>query len=308
MIKKTQAIGIDLGGTHIKAVRLGQFGEIKARINQLTNPNFQPESIANQIGDMVEKLSTTTTLAGVGVGIPGVTTANGFVLLAPNLQWQNVPFKRILQERINLPIEIDNDANVAALAEARAGVGDGNCKTFVLLTLGTGIGGGIVQNGQLYHGASFSAGEIGHMCVLPQGPLCSCGKHGCLEALSAGPAMVRFVRDRLSKGHPCLLKETADLTPETVCNAARIGDKLCNNAIGRSARYLGIAIANLIHLLSPDIIAIGGGISEAGNLLYNPILESAREHALEDMFNSTKILLAKLRNDAGSIGAAFLVL
>ena len=302
-----RAIGIDLGGTRIKAALVAPSGKIEARADRSTDPETGPEGIADRIADLVGDLSPSGALAGVGVGVPGVTTAEGTVVLAPNLHWHNVPFKHILQDRLGLRVEIDNDANVAALAEARAGVGAG-CNTLVFLTLGTGIGGGIVLNGRLHHGASFSAGEIGHMCVLPDGPLCGCGKRGCLEALAAGPAMLRYVREGLSEGRPCALKDPDALTPETICTAAGTGDVLSTGAVAQSARYLGIAIANLIHLLSPDVIAIGGGISAAGDLLFTPILESARARTLEGMFDSTRIFPAALGNDAGSIGAAFLAL
>lgn len=310
---KTQyAIGIDLGGTDIKAALVTPSGEIDTVIKRTTPVESGADGIADRIAGMVHDLKadrgfTPESLTGVGIGVPGVTTPDGTVVLAPNLNWHHIPFKQILEGRLNLRVEIDNDASVAALGEARQGAGAG-CDSLVLLTLGTGIGGGIVLNGQIYHGASFAAGELGHMCMEPDGPTCGCGKKGCLEALTAGPAMVRTARQALSEGRSSCLADTGDLTPEAICNAADGDDGLGRETVARSARYLGIAIANIINIISPDVIAIGGGISAAGDLLLTPILESARENTLEGMFDHTRILLATLGNNAGVLGAAHLVL
>ena len=301
----SSAIGIDLGGTFIKAARITASGTIEAQTRRPTHPELGPEGIADSIAEMARELNDGSGLAGLGIGVPGVTTAEGIVVIAPNLNWHHVPFQQILQDRIDLPVAIDNDANVAALAEARAGVGKG-CDTLCFLTLGTGIGGGVVLNGQIHHGASHSAGEIGHMCVLPNGPQCGCGNFGCLEALTSGPAMVRLVQKGLEGGKTSPLSNT--LTPEAICNAAAEGDPLCIETVTQVGQFLGIAIANLINVLSPSVIAIGGGISAAGNTLMHPILESTREHTLEGLFEHTQIVLATLGNDAGSLGAAFLVL
>ena len=306
------AIGVDLGGTNIKAALVSPSGQIEAMDSRPTQTETGADGVSDRIADMVRHLSSVRSLAledlaGVGVGVPGVTTADGTVILAPNLDWHHVPFKRMLEERLKIRVEVDNDANVAALAEARVGVGAG-CDTLVFFTLGTGIGGGIVINGRIHHGASHAAGEVGHLCILPDGPICGCGKPGCLEAITAGPAMVKFVQNGLSEGRDSSAKDAEDLTPEAICKAAAQGDALCLEAVNQSARYLGLAIANLIHLLSPDVIAIGGGISAAGDVIFNPIVESARAQALEGMYEHTRIVLAELGNDAGSLGAAFLVL
>ena len=306
------AIGVDLGGTNIKAALVSPSGEIEAMDSRPTQTETGADGVSDRIADMVRHLSSVRSLAledlaGVGVGVPGVTTADGTVILAPNLDWHHVPFKQMLEERLKIRVEVDNDANVAALAEARVGVGAG-CDTLVFFTLGTGIGGGIVLNGRIHHGASHAAGEVGHLCILPDGPICGCGKPGCLEAITAGPAMVKFVQNGLSEGRDSSAKDAEDLTPEAICTAASQGDALCREAVNQSARYLGLAVANLIHLLSPDVIAIGGGISAAGDVIFKPIVESARAQTLDGMYEHTRIVLAELGNDAGSLGAAFLVL
>ena len=304
-------IGIDLGGTNIKGILVSSIGEVRTKHLCPTDTERGPNGVAESISELTDNLLSSGNLgrqdmAGVGIGVPGVTTAEGVVVLAPNLDWHHIPFKTILSDRLGVPVEIDNDASVAALGEARLGAGKG-CESLVLLTLGTGIGGGIVLNGEIHHGSSFSAGEIGHVCLEPDGPVCGCGKSGCLEALAAGLAMVKYARERLENGRLSSLAGTEDLTPELICNAAAEGDDLAKEVVARVARYIGIAIANVINLVSPDIVAIGGGISAAGNLLLEPIMESARTYTLEGMFEHTRIVLATLGNDAGALGASQLV-
>lgn len=306
------AVGIDLGGGSIKGALIAADGRIEAKDRYPTDVEIGEHGVADRIAAIVRSLRdghglSNDDIAGVGIGVPGVTTSEGDVIIAPNLHWRHVPFKRILEERIRLPVEIDNDASVAAIGEARLGAGRG-CESLFLITLGTGIGGGLVLGGGIHHGASFAAGEIGHMCMDPDGPVCGCGKKGCLEAFTAGPAMVRYVRRRLPGAVSTTLTDTESLSPETICTAAKNGDGLACKAVARVARYLGIAIANIINVISPDVIAIGGGISAAGRVLLDPIDAAAREYTLEGMFDHTRILPAELGNDAGVLGASCLVL
>jgi len=307
-----RAVGIDLGGTYIKAALVDGSGNIEHQERCPTGVEGGVDGVATRVAGLVHALASArgidlTDVAGVGIGVPGVTTSEGTVVLAPNLNWRQVPFKRVLAERLGTRVELDNDANVAALGEARIGAG-GGCDSLVLLTLGTGIGGGIILGGRALHGSSFAAGEVGHICVLPDGPRCACGLRGCLEALASGPAMVRLVQDRLSAGTPSVLVDGDGLTPEAICSAAASGDGLGQAAVDHVAEYLGIAIANIIALLSPEVIALGGGISAAGDVLLKPILSAAESRSLEGMFEHTRILAATLGNNAGSIGAALLVL
>ena len=306
------AIGIDLGGGSIKGALIAADGSMEANARCPTEVDSGEHGVADRIAGLCESLRVTGGLeneeiAGIGIGVPGVTTSKGDVIIAPNLHWRHVPFKRILEERIRLRVEIDNDASVAAMGEAHLGAGRGRESLF-LITLGTGIGGGLVLDGDIHHGASFAAGEIGHMCMDPDGPLCGCGKKGCLEAFTAGPAMVRYVRRRLPEAVSTSLSDTESLSPETICLAARNGDSLAREAVARVARYLGIAIANIINVISPDVIAIGGGIAAAGRVLLDPVTAAARKYTLEGMFDHTRILPAELGNDAGVLGASRLVL
>jgi glucokinase len=304
------AIGIDLGGTDIKGAVVSEAGQILRQDKVPTHPEGGAEGVADRITQLVTSLcesqgASIDQTAGVGVGVPGVTRRDGTVVIAPNLDWHHVPFRQMLTDRLPVRVELDNDANVAALAEAKAGVGAG-CDSLALLTLGTGIGGGIILDGRVHHGASYSAGEIGHMIVLPDGPICGCGKAGCLEAISATKGMVSYAQRGLEDGKPSSL-DLADLTPKSICDAAAARDGLAKETVDHTAKYIGIAIANLINVLSPDVIAIGGGISAAGSLILDPIIASADANTLEGMFEHTRIELARLGNDAGSIGASYLV-
>jgi glucokinase len=205
---------------------------------------------------------------------------------------------------------VDNDANVAALAEARVGIGAG-CASLFFITLGTGIGGGIVLDGRIYHGASFDPGEIGHLCMRPDGPVCGCGRTGCLEAIASGTAMLRDARRAVAEGRPTSILRLAEgrpqgITPEVICRAALEGDRLAREIFRVASEYLGIAISSVIHLLSPEIVAVGGGISEAGPILLDPAFETARRRTLPGMAETTRVVKASLGNDAGAIGAGLL--
>ncbi|HAA76740.1 TPA: glucokinase [Candidatus Latescibacteria bacterium] len=306
------AIGIDLGGTDIKGAVISDEGRILHQDLVSTQPESGADGVADRIVGLVGSLCDThgvtlDSTSGVGVGVPGVTRKDGTVVIAPNLDWHHVPFRQMLQDRLTgSAVELDNDANVAALAEAKAGVGAG-CDSLAFLTLGTGIGGGIVVDGRVHHGASYSAGEIGHMVVIPDGPLCGCGKSGCLEAISATKGMISHAEKLIDDGFVTSLKKE-DLTPKSICDAAAEGDEIGEATVDHVARHIGIAVANLINILSPEVIAIGGGISAAGSLMLDPIAASAETNTLEGMFEHTRIELARLGNDAGSIGAAYLVM
>ncbi len=307
------AIGIDLGGTDTKGAIVSPEGEVLRQRSIPTQASEGPSAVADRIVALADQLCTdhSATLreaVGIGVGVPGVTRADGTVVIAPNLDWNYVPIKQELSERFpDLSVEVDNDANVAALAEAKAGIGAGR-QSLVLMTLGTGIGGGVVIDGAIHHGASHSAGEVGHMTIVPDGPLCGCGKQGCLEALSAAKGMISEAQRRLDAGEESALARVETLTPKAICDAAAKGDALALATVNHVAAYIGIAVANLLHVLSPDVVAIGGGISAAGDLLLEPIIASTKINTLEGLFESTTIGLARLGNNAGSIGAAFLVL
>ena len=310
------SIGIDLGGTNIKTALIDREGDIIARDITPTDSSEGVQAVVREIVDAVEATAgqgeiPVRNLVGVGVGAPAVSSDQGVVGLAPNLGWKDVPLRAILQDRLPVPVSVDNDASVAALAEARIGSGAGAASLF-FITLGTGIGGGIVIRGKIHHGASFAAGEIGHVVIRPDGPLCRCGRKGCLEALSSGTAMIRDARAAIEAGRPSKITELANglirsVTPEMISRAARENDGLAREVFTTAAEHLGIAVTNIIHLLSPEVIAIGGGISEAGPVLFDPIQQTIGELTIPHMLKHTRVVKAQLGNDAGAIGAGLMM-
>lgn len=304
---------IDLGGTNVRAAIIEAGGQIRARARRPT-PQTGPEDVVQA---MVEALQQAAQEAGVpvdgllavGVGAPGpLDHTTGVVYAPPNLAgWDNVPLKQMLEARLGRPVFVGNDANVAALAERRYGVGRG-CEDVIYITVSTGIGGGIVTQGRLLLGPAGTAGEVGHVTIDIHGPRCACGNIGCVEALASGPAIARQARARLAEGRPSLLRELAarldDLTAEHVVEAARRADPLAAEVMEEAARNIGVLVVNLIHLFNPAVIAIGGGVSHAGDLLFGPVRQVVQERALKAAAAVCRIVPAALGDDVGLYGAA----
>ncbi|WP_418790971.1 ROK family protein [Phosphitispora sp. TUW77] len=306
-------IGIDLGGTNIKGALLDLNGEIIEKKETPTLSDAGPEAVVNRIGGMITELEdlarrTGNRVAGVGIGVPGQPEREkGEVIFAPNLYWRNVPLAKYLYRNTGLPIFLENDANVAALGEHWRGAGRGSVN-MVMVTIGTGIGSGIILNGQLYTGASGAAGELGHVVIESDGPQCSCGRRGCLETLTSATAMVRMAREAMDSGIKTVLSKEENLEAKDIIMAARDGDRLALEIAEKSAYYLGIGLGNIINILNPDTIVIGGGVSGAGHLFLDPLCRAARDNCLETAGSIVRIAAAQLGNDAGFVGAAKLVL
>jgi glucokinase len=214
--------------------------------------------------------------------------------------------REILSQEFGLPVYVNNDANVAALAEQRFGAGRG-CSDIVYLTISTGIGGGIISGGQLLLGAHGLAGEPGHTTVEPAGPRCNCGNVGCLEVMAAGPAIARHALNLMQQGHHSTLwvavQGGMELTAEMVGRAAQEGDDVALQAIARAAHYLGIGVLNLIHIFDPDRVILGGGVSKLGSLLFDPVRAWVREHAMTALQRETPVVPAALGDQVGLLGA-----
>ncbi|MDI7276646.1 MAG: ROK family protein [Anaerolineae bacterium] len=309
-------VGIDLGGTQIRAVLAEADGTILARYRTRTAPEDGPEAVMGRIvaaAQTVVQQAGGQRPAGVGVGSPGPLNAwDGVVLAAPNLGWSNVPLKATLESRLGLPIVVGNDANAAALAERRFGAGRG-VDDLVYVTVSTGIGGGIISGGRLLLGRHGFAGEIGHAAVEARGALCKCGNSGCLETLASGPAIARAAAARVAAGEPSLIASLVGgdldlVTAETVAAAAREGDQLATEVLRSAAFYIGVALVNLIHILEPELILIGGGVAHVGDLLFNTIRSVVRQRAIPCMAEHVRIEPAALGDDAGVLGAIALFL
>jgi glucokinase len=318
-MKKKWLIGVDIGGTAIKMAILNLEGTILVKWEIATNHKSNGKHIIQDISDSIfEKISNydinKEEIKGIGIGAPGpVDFEKGTIIHTPNLSWPNhFPLKKLLEDRTNLPIMINNDANCAALGEMWKGAGNGE-KDLVCITLGTGVGGGVITNGQIVQGRNGAAGEIGHITAIAHGgAVCNCGKTGCIETIASATGITRIAReyikneqnskDVLSK----IYKQMGAITAKDVFDTGRTGSKIAEKVILEITYYLGLVLANIANTLNPDKIVIGGGVSKAGEVLLNPLILQYKKFAYPPVSLSTTIVLAQLGNDAGVIGAAWL--
>ncbi|MEW6059574.1 MAG: ROK family glucokinase [Actinomycetota bacterium] len=307
-----QAIGIDVGGSKIAALRVARDGEILARATVAT-PAEDPGATVGAMIEVAEGLATPDVVA-VGIGAAGMVDANeGVLRYAPNLAWREFPIGRLVREALELPCQVDNDANVAAWGEYRFGAGRGYGH-MLLVTVGTGIGGGIVAGRRLFRGAHGFAAEIGHVIVEPGGPPCGCGNRGCWEQVASGSAIGRLGRAAVVEHPDSVLARLAgndpgEVTGKTVTEAARQGDDLALAILCQVGGRLGEGIAGLVNTLDPQVVVVGGGAVAAGDLLLEPA-RKAYLSAVEgpDHRPVVPIVAAELGNDAGAVGAATLAL
>ncbi len=310
------AIGIDVGGTFIKAGLVNRRGQVIARIREETGVG---EGLENQvlpkILSVVHRLEQFTgrrgEIAGVGLGIAGlIHLRQGRVLTSPNISgWQNFPLRKSLVKRINVPVFLENDANAAALGEKWVGAAR-NTKTFCFLTLGTGVGGGLVFEGKIWHGADGLAGEVGHMTIHPDGARCNCGNRGCLEAYASLTALRRMVWEAIASGKKTRLSMDSredSLSGESVYQAAQKGDRLARAVFQRMGSNLGLGIANLINLLNPEMVVLGGGLSAAWKFFIPALRLELKNRAFAASAKEVRIVRATAGEDAGILGAAYIV-
>ncbi len=286
-------IGIDLGGTKIAGALTTSSGKVLTDVQIPTEAGKGKKHVMGNIKKAIRILvrNRKVKIKAIGIGAPGpIIYEKGIVVGAPNLPgWKRVHLKEIFEKEFKVPVFVDNDANCAALAEARFGAGK-SVKNFIYVTVSTGIGGGIIIDKKLYHGAIGCAGEFGHMKIDPAGPRCGCGKKGCFEA------MAREVRKK--SGMNALSMELA----------ARHGDKKAIKTIHELARCLAIGISNLVNIFNPEMVIIGGGLSNMRELLLNPVKRDLKNYALPLPAKNVKIVIAKLGTKAGVLGAAALCL
>jgi glucokinase len=309
-------IGVDLGGTNIAAGIVSESGELRYEKSIPTRTERSTEEIIDDIKGLIKDLLKEYGLSkdeikSIGIGIPGLADKHGNVIFCVNLRWENVPLAAILQEEFKKPIYIDNDATVAALAEYNCGIMMGG-QSGILLTLGTGIGGGIIFNGKVYSGYNGVGSEIGHMVVGENYYDCNCGRNGCLETFSSSTAIIKYTEKLLeeSKEKGMLYRKINDdsqeLNAKLIFDCAKAGDELSNKAVKRLVKYLSLGIINLINILDPQIIALGGGVANAGQYLLDLVKEDVKKNQYYRELPIGKIVLAELGNKAGIIGAAML--
>jgi glucokinase len=306
------AVGIDIGGTKIAALRISPGGEIRAS-TVVPSPATDQQAALPAIEAAAASVLDDGVVA-IGVGMAGlVDVGSGVLLSTPNLVWRNVPLAARLGERFGLPVVVENDATAAAWAESRLGASRGHDDS-LFVGVGTGIGGGIVAGGRLLRGAHGLAGEIGHFIVEPGGPLCGCGNRGCWEQVASGLAIARAGRRAVTDQPGSAIARLAGGDPrratgELVTEAAREGDEVAVAILAEVARRLGEGVAGLVNILDPDIVVIGGGVGETGDLLFGPLREAYRATVEgADVRPEVPIAPARLGNDAGAIGAALLAI
>src|SRR5574344_2798 len=260
---------------------------------------------------MKDTKTSSKTIDGIGFGFPGqIDYKKGIVRLAPNIPgWVEIPISQIMEKEFKIQTKADNDVRCAALGELNYGAGKG-CENLVCITVGTGIGSGLVLNGKLVRGASNAAGELGHIKLdITGGPLCGCGDRGCLEAFASGPSIVAMAEEYIKGGKSTKYRELAnpDITPYIVSEAAKQGDPVAKRIFAITGEYIGIGLASVVNLLNPEKIIIGGGVAAAGDLLFEPIRKTVRERAMSISADAAEIVPALLGNGAGVIGASLLI-
>jgi glucokinase len=310
-------LGIDIGGTNLV---VGCVAEDGSGLHGLLSAPTQAEAGASDVLDRLVALARQcmeetrrdipgAEILGLGVGAPGpLDTQRGIVLLTPNLGWVNYPLRELIHERLGLRAELDNDANCAVLGEWWVGAARGT-RHAIGLTIGTGIGGGIILDGKLYHGASDVAGEIGHTTIDTEGRRCKCGNYGCLEAYASGPNIALRAVEMLEAGAesclPTMVEGRFDrITAQTVYEAAHAGDELALEVVNDTARFLGSGVANLLNVFNPEVVVVCGGVTLAGDHLFVPLRRETTRRAFKPAVAACRIVPGELAGTAGVYGAA----
>jgi glucokinase len=310
-------LGIDIGGTNLV---VGSVAEDGSALHSLASEPTLAEAGEKDVLDRLIALARRTIeqtrrevpgaeIMGIGVGAPGpLDTKSGIVLLTPNLGWENLPLRRIIHERLGLSAALDNDANCAVLGEWWMGAARGT-QTAIGITIGTGIGGGLIVDGKLFHGASDCAGEIGHTTIDIEGRRCKCGNYGCLEAYASGPNIALRAIEEIQAGAESRLPEYVGgdlrkITAQTVYQAAHDGDDLALEVVNDTARFLGTAIANLVNVFNPEVVVICGGVTLAGDHLFVPLRREVTRRAFKPAVSVCRIVPCELTGTAGVYGAA----
>jgi len=296
-------IALDVGGTHMRAAVFPE-NENKP-MRQTRIPTYKNgEASLDRLFALIRDVTTDDdTIQGIGIAVPGpIDPQDGVILTAPNLpEWVGVPISQRLEAEFGAPAHLGNDANLAAVGEWRYGAGRGH-HNLIYLTISTGIGGGVICNDELLLGHQGLAGELGHVTILPDGPVCSCGQRGHLEAIASGPGIAAYVSEKLKEGHTSTLSGNPDA--KAISQAAKAGDPLAQSAFSRAGYFLGLGVANYLMVFNPSIVIFGGGVSQTGDLLLEPVRKVISQavlskHYLQDL----EITRAALGDDAGLFGA-----
>ncbi len=309
-------VGIDLGGTNIVAGVVDEEYNIIAKASTKTNCPRPEKEIADDMAKMALKAVENANLTidqieWVGIGTPGIAnSATGIIEFAGNLGFNNTPMVKYIRESIDKPVFIENDANAAAYGEYVAGSAKG-AKNAVCITLGTGVGAGIIIDGKIYAGSNFAGAEVGHTVIEVGGAQCSCGRKGCFEAYSSATGLIRMTKEAIAENPDCIMAKMAEergkVTARTSFDSMREGDPVAKAVVDKYIKYLAAGITNTINIFQPDVLCIGGGVCNEGDPLLLPMKAIVeQENFARNSEKKTEIVIAKLGNDAGIIGAAFL--
>jgi glucokinase len=310
-------LGIDIGGTNLVVGSVAEDGSsMVASASEPTHSEAGATDVVDRLVGLAERAIATTRreapgaeILGVGVGAPGpLDTKRGIVLLTPNLGWVNMPLRQLIHDRLGLPAALDNDANCAVLGEWWVGAARG-ARHAIGITIGTGIGGGLIIDGQLYHGASDVAGEIGHTTIDTEGRRCKCGNYGCLEAYASGPNIALRAVEELEAGAESRLRtlvggDLSQITAQTVYQAAADGDELALEVVNDTAKFLGVGIGNLLNVFNPEVVVVCGGVTLAGDHLFEPLRREVARRAFKPAVTACRIVPGELAGTAGVYGAA----
>jgi glucokinase-like ROK family protein len=305
-------VGIDMGASHLSII-LTDFGaqvidEIEVPFNVARGPEKCIEQADSLLNTMLKNHQMTISdIGAIGLGVPGPIDSQSGMVFAPPIMpgWDGFPIQQSLEEKWHLPVSLNNDAELGALGEWAYGGGRSE-NYLAYIKVGSGVGSGLLLNGQIYRGATGSAGEIGHLTIVENGPKCDCGNSGCLEALAGGKAIANQAREAVKKGQRTLLSSmgpTESLTARDVNTAARRGDLVSQKIIANAGRYLGIAIAGLVNLFNPQTVLVGGGVAQVGDLLLQPIRDTVSQRSLKASARTVKINTAVLRRHSSGMGA-----
>jgi glucokinase len=310
-------LGIDIGGTNLVVGSVAEDGSaMVASASEPTHSEAGATDVVDRLVGLAERAIATTRreapgaeILGVGVGAPGpLDTKRGIVLLTPNLGWVNMPLRQLIHDRLGLPAALDNDANCAVLGEWWVGAAR-DARHAIGITIGTGIGGGLIVDGRLYHGASDVAGEIGHTTIDTEGRRCKCGNYGCLEAYASGPNIALRAVEEMEAGAESRLRalvggDLRKITAQTVYQAAADGDELALEVVNDTAKFLGVGIGNLLNVFNPEVVVVCGGVTLAGDHLFEPLRREVARRAFKPAVNACRIVPGELAGTAGVYGAA----
>jgi glucokinase len=311
----TLTLGIDLGGSKILTAVVDTEGRMLSRDHSITPAKEGQRAVVKSILESVVRALAQAGIAAadltaVGVGAPGLSNPEtGILFTSPNLPgWKDVPLRDIIGKELGRKVFLINDADAAAIGELHFGAGRG-VSNFVYVTVSTGIGGGIIVDGKIYAGSVGMAGEVGHMVIDDEGPVCNCGNRGCWETLASGTALAREARNRIEEGVETSILQLAGgdlekINAEVIQEAAEAGDKLAGELIDRTAYYLGVGLANLVNIFNPELIIVGGGLSNIGDRLLKPAFAEAGRRAFKPAFQTVRFARAELGRNSGVLGAA----